>query len=242
MLSKNMARCIAKISGDGNLYYRYVRYSNTCKELREEFKQDIINEFGKITLTEGIGNSGTSFVQVNRQFVIKKFLQYLPDYRSDFIFVPEEIKNSNIEIIKEYIRAFYDDEGSPSLRLTKGGIEWKRSISLTSNSLRMLNEVKKLLFTNFRIFTNKIIRTNSNNQDDRSFVLNITGKENFIKFKHYIGFKHPIKIARLDLIIRSYSATPKRNRKEFLRLKEELLKLRRQLSLLPARSQYNKER
>src|SRR3989344_3388267 len=146
MLTKEMTRCIAKISGDGNLYKTYVRYSNTCKQLRDEFKKDMKKEFGSnIHFTEGTGNSGTPFVQIHRKENINKFLSYLPDYRSNYIYIPNQIKFAPKYIHQNYLRAFYDDEGSPSLRFDKNEKAWKRSISLSSNSLRILQEVKFMI-------------------------------------------------------------------------------------------------
>jgi CRISPR/Cas system endoribonuclease Cas6 (RAMP superfamily) len=67
MINTNIARCIAKISGDGNIYLGnksnngYIRYSNKCKFLREEFKKDMHFLFGKIPLT---GFSGSILLEI----------------------------------------------------------------------------------------------------------------------------------------------------------------------------------
>lgn len=222
MVSKNFARCLAKISGDGNLYYRYVRYSNTCPELLQEFVEDIRAEFGDIKITKGVGNSGTSFMQIHGKERINKFLSHLDSYKSKDISVPESIKKSDISIQKEYLRALYDDEGSPSIRIFNKTKEWKRTLTLCSNSRKILEEVKEILENNFDIKTNIIIENMPNSDRDKSLVLCISGKENFIKYREKIGFKHPLKIKRLNLIIESYGNTYSRNNQGFDKIKEKL--------------------
>lgn len=221
MITENFARCIAKISGDGNLYYRYVRYSNTCKVLREEFIKDMRKEFGDIKFTNGVGNSGTQFVQVHGKKIINKFLSYLPDYRSCSIVVPYEILKSPEKLKITYLRTFYDDEGSASLRINKKTNEWKRSVTLNSNSLLILKQIKSILLT-LGIKSNKIIKTNANNVDDKSYCLCITGKQNLVQFKEKIGFKHPRKNKRLCLMILSYGNSFYRNKKGFLKIRNRL--------------------
>ena len=224
MISKQFARCLAKISGDGNLYYRYIRYSNTCKDLIDEFIRDVKQEFGQINITKGITNTGTPFVQIHGKQRISKFLSHLPSFKSKDIFVPESIKNADKSIIKEYIRALYDDEGSATLRIFNKTKEWKRSLTLTSNSKKLLIDIKGLLSSRFNIKTNRLVR---NKPGAECYVLYITKKEGFIKFRELIGFKHPSKIRKLDLIIESYGNTYSRNRYGFERIKKKLMSLNR---------------
>lgn len=222
MISKNFARCLAKISGDGYLNRYVIGYTNTCDTLIEEFKQDMKDIFKDIKLYEGRKNSKTRFVQTYGISKTKIFLNELSSFKSSDILVPESIKNSDDSIMVEYLRAFYDDEGCVALRLHKKSNEWKRNITLTSNSLKILEEIKDILVSRFQICSNKIIRTAKNRADDKTFVLAISGKDNISKFKDNIGFKHPKKMRKLELAMKSYYATF-RNKVEFEKLKLELM-------------------
>lgn len=209
MISTNLSRCLAKICGDGNLRPNYVRYDNHCKELRVEFKEDMTKEFGKLHFCEGIGTSGTPYVLVGNQKIVQLFLQHLESFKSDKVDLPDSVLDSGIHHTTQFIRAFYDDEGCVALRFFKKTKEWKRSITLTSNSLKILRKIKKVL-REININSNKIYRNNKNNIDDRSYVLSISGKLNIMQVRNKIGFKHPKKLELLDLIILSYSAAPKK--------------------------------
>lgn len=225
MLSKNMVRIIAKISGDGSLCNnnRQIMYFNTCNLLREEFKEDINKEFNNPTMSEGKMNSGTPYVAVYGKRIVNELKRYLQSYNSSHIFIPNEVINSSSNVLRGFIRTFYDDEGCASLRLDKKTRTWKRNITLSSNSYDILKQVKEVLET-FGIKTNKIIRNYSNSNYDQSFVLGVTGKENFVVFKQMIGFKHPRKTKMLKLIIESYKSTSKYPDK-FNRLKEKIKEL-----------------
>lgn len=222
MISKNFARCLAKISGDGYLNRYVICYTNTCDILIEEFKQDMKDIFKDIKLYEGRKNSKTKFVQTYGVSKTKIFLNELSSFKSSDISVPESIKNSDNSIMVEYLRAFYDDEGCVAIRLHKKTNEWKRNITLTSNSIKILEEIKEILVSRFQIYSNKIIKTANNRADDKTFVLEISGKDNISKFKDNIGFKHPKKVKKLELMLKSYYATF-RSKAEFEKLKMELL-------------------
>ena len=220
MVSINLARIIAKISGDGHLSKRQIMYFNTSATLREEFKEDIKVIFGKTKMSEGVMSSGTPYIAVFGKHIVEVLNQFLPSYNSYDIFIPEVILKAEDKILREYMRTFYDDEGCASLRLNKKTNEWKRSITLTSNSYKILTQIKEALYS-LGIETNSIIRTKAKSNYDHSFVLSITGKKNFLKFRRKVGFKHPQKARRVDQIIFSYNATSK-NKYGFESLKREI--------------------
>jgi intein/homing endonuclease len=236
MVSVAMARCLAYVSADGYLSTKYIRYSTTCKALREEFKNDLLQEFGALHITEGNSSSGTPFVQVQRKHVIVVFLQHMSDFRSSSVHIPTSVLRSSDDVRQQFMRALYDDEGCVALRLSKRQ-EWKRSITLTSNSFKLLAQASTLLMA-WGIQPNAIIRTNAQARD-KSYVLAITGKENILRYGREVGFMHPRKVRMLEFMIRSFYATSK-SKDRFNALQSELVAFREekkggQLSQVPAR-------
>lgn len=220
MVSENLSRSLAKICGDGYLCQKYMRYNNTSPKLLNEFKRDMLIEFGNIHFIKGIVNSGTHFVQIQNKEIINKFLSYLKDFRSNKIKIPSEILNSNLKIKLQFVRVFYDDEGCAALRLYKN-TEWKRNVTVTSNSKLILKQISQIL-NSLKIKTNRIVLNNRKRADDTAYALSITGKDNFLKFQKHIGFIHPRKSKMLEFIIKSYYSTPKRNPENFKKLKTEM--------------------
>lgn len=219
-----MARCIAKICGDGNLSKTNVRYTNTCSVLLEQFKTDMTKEFGKVHFTIGSVKSGTQFVNISSKAIAASFKGFLSSYKSRDISIPSEI-TENVDLLREFLISYFDDEGCASLRLDKKTNEWKRNVTVASNSIKMIMQIKSTLESVFGIYANTIIKDSKG--DKIWYVISITGKSNFIVFKEELGFTHPRKAKRLELILKSYNATYKRNKLAFIGLYNELNKLRK---------------
>jgi replicative DNA helicase Mcm len=219
MVTVEMARCIAKITGDGCLYYRYIRYNNTCKELLEEFVSDIKKEFKHCKFTYGITNTKTPFVQIHGKSIIGSFLNYLTSYKSVDVFVPSQILSASKKVKRVYIRALFDDEGSVGIRVFAKTGEWKRNIKIDSKSYDLLKGLN-ILLSEFGITTNQIKMCRKG--DKSWYYTGVSGYQNFVKFSNEIGFSSLIKRKKLALLIKTYGATYKRKFSEFLKLVEEL--------------------
>jgi len=219
------ARILAKVMGDGCLTKRYVRYNNTRRELLEEFERDMEAIYGGLHFIKGKVNSGTSFVQVQKKEVIQDLLKYHPNFKSADLWLPTQVKHGDIEIKRHFIRSFYDDEGSPTLRLARKGNYWKRSIHLDSKSLKILIGIKEILFENFGIRSH--ISKQNKHLGGKSYFwyrLEITGRENIRYFYTYFHLTSKPKVKRLKLLLLSYQAPPYSELQ--LKIIDELTRLR----------------
>lgn len=195
--------------GDGCLTKRYVRYCNMRQELLKEFERDMEAVYGKLHFIKGKVNSGTSFVQIQKKGVTLDLLKYHPNFKSGHLWLPPQIKHGNVEIKRHFIRSFYDDEGSPALRLTRKDNYWKRSIHLDSKSLEILLGIKKILFEDFGI-QSQISKQNKHLGGKLHFWyrLEITGRENMRRFYAHFHLISKPKAKRLKLLLLSYQAPP----------------------------------
>ena len=201
---QSFARVVAHLMGDGCVTNRYLRYNNKSKFLLENFKEYFRDVFPEAYFIEGKVNSGTAFVQVQN----KKIIWYLKDicknFKSEFLEVPNFL--TSLESKKVFISAIFDDEGCVGLRIFRKTNEIKRNLEIASKSRKFLEGIKDILENEFNIKCNRIISF-QRNLKGKIFItwkLSITGKENFVRFRDKIGFTHPRKKNKLDLMISSY--------------------------------------
>jgi len=202
--SKFLAKIVAHLMGDGCVTDRYLRYNNKDIVLLRNFKNYFQKVFGRTHFIEGHVNSGTNFIQVQNKESIHFLKNLIKDYRSSSLYLPKFV--NNIELKKEFLKAFYDDEGCVNLRIFKKTNEIKRNLTLSSNSLDLIHEIKQILQNDFNIKSNKIYKYTKMRETKTytNYVLSITGRDNFIKFRDKINFNHPDKNKRLDKMISSY--------------------------------------
>jgi len=202
--SQILARILAHLMGDGCVTNKYFAYYNKEEFLLEKFERDLCTLFGKLHIIKGQVNSGTFFRMICNKDIRLFFLSIVDNFKSNYLRLPLFINSKELQ--KEFLKSFYDDEGCVALRIfTKTG-EIKRNLTLSSNSLFLLQEIKEILKLNFNITSNRIIKSlrKRNGREFVNYVLSITGKSNFERFRDLIGFYHPSKIERLNKMISSY--------------------------------------
>ena len=96
--------------------------------------------------------------------------------------IPELIFRSSQEEVAAFISAYYEGDGSFSTN-TKG-----QTLSLSSTSTELLEQMKQLLLNYFGIISNKIHLDRVYNEDCISYRLHINSSEDILLFKNTIGF------------------------------------------------------
>lgn len=123
-LDRRKARIIGHLIFDGFLFktnYHYcIGYVNSSKELINQFIKDMYYIY-RIKPSAIIKEKGKNVyfyrVRYNSKNLYEDLIKYTPSYStaSKSIKIPLQIKQASLDIRKEFIKAFWEDEGSVSL-------------------------------------------------------------------------------------------------------------------------------
>jgi hypothetical protein len=200
LISPAFFRVIGHILGDGGIHvlrdegkYRAF-YVNNEHNLLDSFSNDIIYLFGKVqTYKRTREKHGDEiWLPTTIGYLLYEILNYkkTKDKR-----VPNFIlKTKNPKLIGPFLQALYDDDGYLYPR--------KNMIVFSQKRRKLLEEIRKVI-ENIGIIPNKILVHNAKNRT-RMYYFSITSRENILKFSELVGFKHPIKNNKLQLLVEKY--------------------------------------
>lgn len=196
-LTKEKARIIARLIGDGCMFkskHRYeIKYEVKNMDLLKSFEKDIIKVYGLKPKwgTNPSGKTGEliNLVRVNSILAYNDLLRYNKSYYSEDWRVPKQIINSNRDIKKVFLKAFCDDEGSVCVR--------NKIIRLYSINETGLKDISKIFLKDFNIATS----IQSGFGLRRNVFAIIIKKEGILKFKEKIGFDDTNKRDKLKEIL-----------------------------------------
>jgi hypothetical protein len=204
-LTEAEVRIVAHICGDGCLYsytckrtpsdikthFRKnqlrkvysIKYCNTEKTLLNNFEKDVKSVYGLKTF----------FYRNEHQLRAKWVYERLKSFgagKSKEWFIADEIMTAKKTILKEWLKAFFDDEAYVDIRNFR--------ICLNSVNLNGLEQIQELL-RKFNINDTKILGPYHYKQF-YSYRLRLLGKD-VERFRVYIGFNHPKKIEELEELL-----------------------------------------
>lgn len=139
------ARIIAHLIGDGCVYksnHDYnVKYEVKDVESLNSFEKDMLSVYG-LKLTKGFKPSGFTgkpipFLRLRSKLTYHDLLRYAT-YNSKDWSIKKGLSNSSKEIKREFLKAFFDDEGSVVPEGNKGVI---KLYSINKNGLKQIQRI-----------------------------------------------------------------------------------------------------
>lgn len=161
---------VAHLIFDGSLRQRIVAYSNRSEALISRVESLMCNVYGylpKRSFDSLTGVVRTSYYNVSLAL-------YLKSKSSELL---SEIENHDLKLKREFLRAFFDDEGCMDLKLKTN----KRRIRGYQKDVELLRVVRNLL---------KDFGVDSHLELPNEVV--ISGKENLLKFQKEINFSQGV--------------------------------------------------
>ena len=199
-ISPSFFRIIGHILGDGGIHVRKNEgkyrpfYNNKRQELINSFEKDVISVFGDIKLYKRIRKSKVNeiWLPTTLGYLFYGFMQYEENGMKR---IPSFVYNTqNSKLFGSLLQALYDDEGY--LYPQKNMIVIAQKSKILVNDIR---EVVKLV----GIKPNPILIHKSKNRTTMHY-FSITGKENILLFAEKIGFLHPEKKKKLEILTSKY--------------------------------------
>ena len=208
IFSPVLARIAGHVTGDGGIGMRRgypVYYTNQCKSLTNEFKEDIIDVFGDVDAYEYYKDSDKTTMIRFPSIVGLILMKFLGPMVGELKHVPDVVLNSDNETKIMFLRAVYDDEGCPS--------ESSNRITFGISNEQVANAVKEML-KEFGIRPGTITKGEATERWSANYQFGIFGRDDVRIFENEIGFNHPEKKIKLSNLVKSYEHKQNRYKNE----------------------------
>ncbi|MBI2134653.1 hypothetical protein HYU09_01560 [Candidatus Woesearchaeota archaeon] len=199
-LSEELMRILGHIIGDGGIHlvkneskYRPF-YVNNEEILLNAFRNDVKSVFGgnKIYFRKRIGHGDELWLQTSIGRILYDILEY--EINNDKKRIPSFVYGLEENLICKFLQALYDDEGY--IYPKKNMIVIAQKYRDLVNDLR--NAVEKV-----GIRPNQILVHKSKDRTTMHY-FSISGKDNILLFAKKIGFLHPEKKKKLEILTNKY--------------------------------------
>ena len=181
---------------EGSFHQKQIIFNNQDLEFYTQIKEIIEKQFPDVSLYEKNIKGNCQELSLYHQKAVK-FLENigLKNVKSDQKEIPFTVLYSKKEIIKQFLVALFEGDGSTTSHKDKRHQGKSIELNYNSKSLNLIKQLKVLLL-NFGIVTNTLYKDERNG----CYKLVISGKENIQRFKEEIGFFSPRKKAILKQI------------------------------------------
>ena len=199
ILTPNKSYLLGVICGDG--YINYKGYYVSLETITIEFIRKFQERFTKVYGPDFCGSisptcNGKQRIVICGKEMTEDIKNYLPVKGSFCWKMPEAIKMANEECKINFLRGFFDSEGSVNKRY---------SLEIHSSNKIGLNEIKELL-KDINIKTSEIKSKIKINKP--RYVIYITGKKNIVRFISIIGTNIPHRLNEMKNLLLRYGLNP----------------------------------
>jgi len=201
LITPSFFRIIGHILGDGGIHiienegkYRAF-YTNNEKVLLNSFTDDVKKIFGKVKIyrRKREVQADEIWLPTTLGYLLYNLLGYKELNKEKR--VPLFILNcKDKKLIGAFLQAFYDDDGYLYPQ--------KNMILISQKRIELINEIRQIV-RNIGIKPNQLLVHKSKNKTTMHY-FSITHKDNIKLYNELIGFKHPLKKKKLNILINKY--------------------------------------